>query len=102
MKLSLSVNTKDEEALKFSDILDKKLTYLVEASTKIERWISKIKDIDRIINESKVLKEHEFILNEIIRNSKYLLSEKEELILSNMQNTGSKAWLKMKDTLISN
>lgn len=102
IELSLSVNTKDEEALKFSDILDKSLTYLVEASTKVERWISKIKDIDRIINRSKVLKEHEFILKEIISNSKYLLSEKEELILSNMQNTGSKAWLKMKDTLISN
>ncbi|PRR84057.1 M3 family oligoendopeptidase [Clostridium vincentii] len=102
VELSLSVNTKDEVALKFSDVLDKNLTYLVEASTKVERWISKIKDIDIIINGSKELKEHEFILNEIIRNSKYLLSEKEELILSNMQNTGSKAWLRMKDTLISN
>ena len=102
IELSLSVNTKDEEAFKFSDILEKNLTYLVEASTKVERWISKIKDIDRIINGSKILKKHEFILNEIIINSKYLLSEKEELILSNMQNTGSKAWLKMKDTLISN
>lgn len=102
IELSLSVNTKDEEALKFSDILDKKLTYLVEASTKIERWISKINDVDMIIKESKILKEHEFILNEIIRNSKYLLNEKEELVLSTLQNTGSKAWLKIKDTLISN
>jgi len=102
IELSLSVNTKDQEALKFSDILDEKLTYLVEASIKTERWISKNKDIDRIIKESKVLKEHEFILNEIIRNSRYLLSEKDELILAKMQNTGSKAWLRMKDTLISN
>jgi len=102
IELSLSVNTKDAEALKNSDILDKKLTYLVEASTKIERWISEIHGIDKIINKSKILREHEFILNEIVRNSRYLLSEKEELILSNMQNTGSKAWLRIKDTLISN
>ena len=40
IELSISVNTKDKEALKYSDIFEKKLTYIVEASTKLERYIS--------------------------------------------------------------
>ncbi|EKQ50952.1 MULTISPECIES: M3 family oligoendopeptidase [unclassified Clostridium] len=102
INLSLSVNTKNKDALKYSDILEKKLTNLVESSVKLERYISEIKDIDEIINQSKVLKEHEFLLKSIVEQSRYLLSEKEENVIANMKNTGSNAWLKLKDTLISN
>ena len=101
INLSLSVNTKDKEALKYSDILEKLLTNLVESSTKLEKFISNINSIDDIINKSKVLKEHEFILKNIIEQSKYLLSDKEENIIANMKNTGSNAWVKLKDNLIS-
>ncbi len=102
INFSLSVNTKDIDALKYSDILEKKLTNIVESSVKLERYISGIENIDEIINQSKLLKEHEFILKNVIEQSKYLLSEKEEAILANMKNTGSNAWLKLKDNLISN
>ncbi|WP_315070526.1 M3 family oligoendopeptidase [uncultured Clostridium sp.] len=102
INFSLSVNTKDIDALKYSDILEKKLTNIVESSVKLERYISGIENIDEVINQSKLLKEHEFILKNVIEQSKYLLSEKEEAILANMKNTGSNAWLKLKDNLISN
>ena len=95
INLSLSVNTKDKEALKYSDILEKKLTNLVESSVKLERYISNIENIDYIINKSGLLKEHEFILKTVIEQSKYLLSDKEENILANMKNTGSNAYLKL-------
>ena len=101
INLSLSVNTKDKEALKYSDILEKKLTNLVESSVKLERYISNIENIDYIINESELLKEHEFILKTVIEQSKYLLGDKEENIIANMKNTGSNAWIKLKDNLIS-
>lgn len=101
INLSLSVNTKDKEALKYSDILEKKLTNLVESSVKLERYISNIENIDYITNKSELIKEHKFILKTIIEQSKYLLSDKEENILANMKNTGSNAWIKLKDNLIS-
>ncbi len=101
INLSLSVNTKDKDALRYSDILEKKLTNLVESSVKIERYISNIENIDYIINKSELLKEHEFILKTVIEQSKYLLSDKEENIIANMKNTGSNAWIKLKDNLIS-
>ena len=101
IELSISVNTKDSEALKNSDIFEKKLTYLVEGSTKIERYISGVKDLNLLIEKSELLKEHKFLLNSIAQDSKYLLIEKEENIIANMKNSGSNAWSKLKDNLIS-
>lgn len=101
VNLTISANTKDNEALKYSDILEKKLTALVETSTKLERWISNIEDLDSVISKSKLLKEHEFVLKNIVEQSKYLLTDKEESIIANMKNTGSNAWSKLKDNLIS-
>ena len=101
IQLSISVNTKNSVALKYSDILEKKLTNLVEASTKLERYISNINNIDDIIEKSELLKAHRFMLKNIVEQSKYLLSDKEENIIANMKNTGSNAWSKLKDNLIS-
>lgn len=102
INLSLSVNTKDKEALKYSDILEKKLTKVVETFAKIEKWISSLESLSHIINQSSILKEHEFFLSEIVEKGRYILSEKEENIISNMKNTGSNAWAKLKDNLVSN
>ena len=102
INLSLSVNTKDKEALKYSDILEKKLTEVVETFAKIEKWISSLENLSYIINQSSILKEHEFFLFEIVEKGRYILSEKEENIISNMKNTGSSAWVKLKDNLVSN
>lgn len=101
IELSISVNTKDTEALRYSDIFEKKLTHMVEASTKVERYISTIDNIQHIIEKSELLKAHEYVLKSIVEQSKYLLSDKEESIIANMKNTGSNAWSKLKDNLIS-
>ena len=101
IELSLSTNTKDTEALKYSDIFENELTNIVEATTKLEKWISSIENIDKVINKSNILKEHEFIIKEVIKKSKYLLSDREEKIIAKMKNTGSSAWGKLKDNLIS-
>ena len=74
IQLSISVNTKDAEALRYSDIFEKKLTHIVEASTKVERYISNIENIDCIIEKSELLKAHEYVLKSIVEQSKYLLN----------------------------
>ena len=66
-----------------------------------EKYISEIKDLDSILDSSSILKEHKFIINELKENSKYLLGDKEEKIIAKMKNTGSSAWSKLKDNLIS-
>ncbi|MDY4077521.1 MAG: M3 family oligoendopeptidase [Clostridium sp.] len=102
INLSLSVNTKDKEALRYSDIIEKKLTEVVETFAKVEKWISSIDSLECIIEKSNILKEYKFLFSEIVEKGKYILSEKEENIISNMKNTGSSAWAKLKDNLVSN
>ncbi|MBU3136284.1 M3 family oligoendopeptidase [Clostridium gasigenes] len=100
-ELTVSADTTNIEALKYCDIIETKSTKIVEASTKLEKWISTIEDIDVVIGKSELLKEHEFVLKNTIELSKYLLSDREENIIATMQNTGSSAFGKLKDKLIS-
>lgn len=102
ISLTLSADTKNEKASKNSDLLEAKMSEMVSPTTRINKWISGIKDIDSVIEKSSLLKEHKFIIKEIVEKSKYLLSDKEETIISKMKNTGSNAWSKLKDNLISN
>lgn len=101
-ELSYSVDTKNEAALKNSEMIQIKLSSIAEADTKINRWIGTIRNIETEIKNSKLLKEHQFYINDIIEKSTYLLSGKEEAIIAKMRNTGSNAWSKLKDMLTSN
>lgn len=102
ISLTLSVETTNETALKYSDLLDDILTKAVEPLTIIEGWISKMDDLDEVIASSALLKTHAYIIKEIKENHRYALSPREEKIIANMKNTGSNAWAKLKDQLISN
>ena len=101
-ELSYSVDTKNETALRNSEMLQVKLSSIAEADTKINRWLGTIRNIGTEIDASRLLKEHEFYINEIIEKSAYLLSGKEEAVIAKMRNTGSSAWTKLKDMLTSN
>ncbi len=100
-ELSYSVDTKNEKALKNSEKVQVKLSSIAEPDAKINRWIGSIPNIDDVINSSELLKEHEFFLKEIVSKSDYLLSGREEAAIAKMRNTGSTAWLKLKDLLTS-
>ncbi len=101
VSLTLSVDTKNEAALKYSDILEQKYSLLAEADAKLQKWIGEITNLEELVQESELLKVHTFFLQEIVEGSKYLLSEKEEAIISKMKNTGSNAWAKLRDLLTS-
>ncbi len=101
-ELTVSVNSKDEEGNRYSDIISQKQSDLAEAETRMSKWIREIKNIDEVINASELLMAFRFFLEEIVRQSKYLLSEKEEVLLAKMKNTGSTAWVNYKNLLIAN
>lgn len=101
-ELKVSVQSKDELANKYADKIDQKQSLLAQPETKMSEWISNINHIETVIQASDKLKAYEFFLQEIIRNHQYLLSEKEEVMLAKMKNTGSTAWVNYKNLLISN
>lgn len=99
--LTASVDAKNEEALKVSDRLSIKYSELTKAFVSYEKWIGSIENLNELFASSDLLKEHEFIIREAANNAKYLLGEKEEIIISKMRNTGSTAWTKLQNMITS-
>ena len=99
--LTLSVDTKNKKALSIVEKLESKMPGLTGSKILFERWLSEINNLPELINSSELLKKHKFYLNEQVNNSKFILSEKEEILISKMSNTGSKAWSKLQDYLTS-
>lgn len=99
--LTFSTDTKNTEALKNNEVIEKSLAELAESNAKYEKYIGAIDNLNDIIKESTLLKEHEFILNETKEKSKHVLSDKEEAIIAKMKTTGSSAWTTLQDNLVS-
>ena len=95
--LIVSVDTKNTIALKNIGIIETLLSKIADTDAKLCKWIAGIEDLDNIIEKSELLKEHRFYFSEVIEMSKYVLSDKEELIIAKMRNTGSAAWSKLTD-----
>lgn len=100
--LTLSVDSKNVKALKNLDIVEDIITGLAEPKAKFEAWLGSIKDLEVIIQNSDILKQHRFYLMEKQHQSNYILSEKEEAVIAKMRNTGSGAFEKLRDLLTSN
>lgn len=100
-ELTLSVETSNKAALKNLESLEQKASSLAPGESKIKSWIGKIENLNSIVEQSDLLKEHSFYLMEIKQNNKYLLSDKEEAVIAKMKNTGSSSWSKLRDLLTS-
>lgn len=99
--LSSSLDARDQRAIREMDRLSLLYTKLTRPEVDFKNFIKKTDDLDGLIESSKLLKEHSFILKEIKESTKYLLSEKEEILISKMKNTGSNAWTSLQNILTS-
>ncbi|TCS83477.1 M3 family oligoendopeptidase [Tepidibacillus fermentans] len=100
-ELTLSVEAKNEKALKTLEQLEELGTELKEPNVKFQKWLSQIPNLEKLISTSPTLEEHRFYLQELVEKSRYLLSDKEEVVLAKMKNTGSSAWSKLQELLTS-
>lgn len=99
--LIMNADTKNVEAGNTFDYVENKNSELTKVLVKFSRWLRDLEGLDKIIDKSEYLLEHKFYLKELLLKSKFLLSEKEESIISKMKNTGSRAWEKYYMELIS-
>ena len=101
VSLNSSTNTIDPESARYSVVLQKKFSEFTEVSTLFSSYISKIENIEEIIQSSDFLKEHEFVINEIIKYNKYNLDEKTEGLLAKLNQSGAGLWNKLQRVLTS-
>lgn len=78
-----------------------KLTELTRPEVLFQKFILGEDKFDQYIEESPLLKEHEFYLQEAKKNAGYMLSEGEEILISKLSATGSKAWTNLQNIITS-
>ncbi|MEG0318956.1 M3 family oligoendopeptidase [Niameybacter sp.] len=99
--LILSVESKNEQGIKYQAILENKSSDLAGTMANIYQWISEIKELDIVVASSELLTAHSFFIHEIVEEAAHQLGEKEEEIIARMATTGSSAWANYKNLLIS-
>ncbi len=99
--LRVSTNSKDKDANAFMGKIGKFSSELTGPKTAFQIYLKECDNLQEIINSSEFLKQYEFHLNELVEHAKYMLSDKEEILISKMKLTGSAAWAKLQGKVSS-
>ncbi|NLB19769.1 MAG: M3 family oligoendopeptidase [Clostridium sp.] len=99
--LTMSVDARNEEAKEQYGKMVMKLSELTLPQVMFERFLKEEENLYSYLKESDLLKEHEFYLKDMKKNAQYMLSDEEEILISKMSNTGSKAWTNLQNQITS-
>ena len=99
--LRTSANTRDNEAASMLGRIMSITSATAAPTAIIEKAISEIADLEAVIDSTPALAEFKYLVMNIKRDSKYLLSDKEENILSRLDISGASAWSDLHSNLTS-
>lgn len=91
-RLRKSIDEDKSEALSFEKDLQKIMPSLNKINIPFLRYLNKIKQLENVLEETALLREHKFIILDLYEQSKHLLSDDMEKLLGEMQETGSYAF----------
>ncbi len=90
--LRYSANTADTQAASSLGRLMDILSSTAAPTARLNKLIASYEDLDELINANELLLEHRYLLTNIRRDSKYLLSDGEEAVFAKLNISGAKAW----------
>ena len=99
--LRYSANTADTEAASMMGVLMGKLSATAAPTAAVNKAIAKIENIEEIIDKNDILREHSYLLLNIVKDSKHLLSDAEEELFATMNISGASAWSDLQSNLTS-
>ena len=99
--LRYSANTADADAASSIGRLMGMVSETAAPTAKLGKIIAATPNLEEIIASSELLSEHSYMLLNIKRDSKYLLSEGEETVFAKMNISGAKAWDDLQSSLTS-
>jgi pepF/M3 family oligoendopeptidase len=98
----VSTDSYNKEATKKQSEFDLVLVRIDKLDVKERTWVGKIAGkIPQIVELNPVAKTHKYFLDECAKASKYLMSEKEEMLAAELRLTGSSAWEKLQGIVTS-
>ena len=99
--LRYSANTRDTEAASMLGRIMQTVSMTAAPAAVIDKAISEIEDLDEVIEATPALHDYRYLLTNVKRDSRYLLSDKEETILAKMDLSGASAWSDLQSSLTS-
>ena len=99
--LKYSANTADMEAASYLGRIMAMMSATAAPSAKVSKLIAGIEELDAIIASNPALAEYRYILNNIKRDSKYLLGDGEEAVFAKLSISGASAWSDLQSSLTS-
>jgi len=101
VNLNISTNAQDETSLGWMNTMQKLSSETTQFNTAFTKWIAKVNDLESVLDEDPLLKEHRYHLTQIKENAKHVLSEEVETVISKLTQTGSSAWSQLQGLLTS-
>lgn len=99
--LRQSVNTSDSETVNEMNAIEKQLSLSSKPMAVIHKYIAKIADLQKYIDQYPKLKEYEYLLSEMKKEAKYLLSDDVEEVIAKLNISAGSAWGSMQSFLTS-
>lgn len=101
-RLTASTDTKNQTAIEKLNFIEAIMPDVTKLEVRFQEFVSQIEDLDTVISSSPYLEKHAFILQEIVAKNAHSLNSETEGIIARMKNTGSTAWTKLHQQLLSN
>ena len=101
INLALAVDTTNSELAKALDTVENIESNTAYENTMLIEFLKQVKDIDKLVENSPILKEHSFFITEKVNMSSHTLSPQQEEIIAKMKTTGSNMWEKLWDQISS-
>ncbi|HBO33321.1 MAG TPA: oligoendopeptidase F [Anaerolineaceae bacterium] len=98
----ISTDSYNKEALHKESEFDQVAVKINQLEVLLLAWIGKIAgQLPEIFKDEPKLEEHRYFLEECARQSKYLMSEPEEMLAAELSMSGSNAWSKLQGMITS-
>lgn len=98
----VSTDSYNKEAMSKQSEFDQVAVGIDKLDVKVRAWVGSVASkLEGFINLNPVTKAHPYYLREAARASKFLMSEKEEMLAAELSLSGSTAWTKLQGTVVS-
>jgi len=98
----ISTDSFNKQAARMGSQFDQVMVSIQKVSVLLEAWVGQFKDIlPEVFALGNSAGEHAFPITEMAEQSQYLMSEKEEILTSELSLSGSRAWGKLQGVVTS-
>ena len=98
----IATDSFNQTAARIGSQFDQVMVGVQKVVVLLEAWVGKFKDdLPEVLALGDSAGDHKFPIMEIAEQSKYLMSEKEEILASELSLAGSRAWGKLQGTVTS-